>query len=130
VTDSVWSLQVATIAGAVTNVALDLWLAPRAGVEGVALANVAAWAVQLVVLESFLHRRIGARRVAIVLVPCAAAVLLLLLAAPAWMRVPAAAALLVAAAAARRHARVKGSATDCELPRAPDGAERTRAEGG
>lgn len=66
VTDCVWSMQLASIASGVTNVVLDLVLAPRWGATGVALANVAAWAVELMVLALLLHRRVGARRVALV----------------------------------------------------------------
>jgi O-antigen/teichoic acid export membrane protein len=71
VSESIWALQIASMLSAVTNVAGDFWLAPRAGAVGVAFANVAAWAVQLAVLAALLHRRIGARRVA--LAPLAAA---------------------------------------------------------
>jgi O-antigen/teichoic acid export membrane protein len=129
-TDSVWSLQLATIGGAVTNVAFDLWLAPRFGVDGVALANVASWAVQLVVLALFLHRGIGARRVAILLIPCAAAVLGVLWLAPPWMHLPAGAVLLVAAAASRRRARRSRSATERRMQGATDGGAHPRADGG
>ena len=66
VTDSVWALQIASMASAATNVALDFALAPRWGITGVALANVAAWAVQLVLLAILLHRRINARRICLV----------------------------------------------------------------
>lgn len=107
VTDSVWSLQLATILGAVTNVGLDLVLAPRAGVVGVALANVAAWAMHLLVLGLGLHRRVGARRVALALVPCAAVVLPVVMLAPGWARAVTAAALLAAAAALRARARLR-----------------------
>lgn len=106
VTDSVWSLEAATILSAVANVAGDLWLAPRAGVIGVALANVASWAVQLIVLALLLHRYIGARRIALALVPCAAAVLVVVLAAPGWARVLTAVMLVGVAAALRSRAKV------------------------
>ena len=57
--DSVWSLQIATILQAVTNVGLDVVLAPRCGGLGIALANVCAWAVALVSLSLMLRRNIG-----------------------------------------------------------------------
>ena len=107
VTDSVWSLEAATILGAVTNVALDLWLAPRAGVRGVALANVASWSVQLTVLALLLHRLIGARRVAVALVPCAVAVLAVVVAAPGRARALTAVLLVAVAAALGWRARLR-----------------------
>jgi O-antigen/teichoic acid export membrane protein len=98
VTDSVWALQLATIASAATNVALDLALAPRLGAGGVALANVAAWTVQLVVLAVLLRRRIGARLAAVApLIGSAAFVSGLLAAgAPFALRAAVGAALLAA----------------------------------
>jgi PST family polysaccharide transporter len=66
VTDSVWALQLSSTAAGATNVVLDVLLAPRWGATGVALANVAAWAIELVVLALLLHRRVGARRVTLV----------------------------------------------------------------
>lgn len=102
VSDSVWALELATILSAITNVGLDLWLAPRAGVTGVALANVAAWGVQLVALALLLHRRIGARRLTLLLVPCAVIVLVIVAAGPGWARLVAAVALLGAGAAFHR----------------------------
>jgi hypothetical protein len=61
VTDHPWSLQLASMAGAATNVALDFVLAPRLAGRGVAVANVAAWSIQLVVLAAILRIRIRAR---------------------------------------------------------------------
>jgi O-antigen/teichoic acid export membrane protein len=83
VTDSTWALQLASMASAAINVALDLALAPRFGTVGVALANVAAWAVQLVALGLLLHRRVGARRIALVPLVAGAAVVLIILVARA-----------------------------------------------
>jgi O-antigen/teichoic acid export membrane protein len=75
-TDSVWAMQTASIFSAATNVALDFAWAPRWGASGVAAANVAAWAVYLVALALLLHRRIHARRLALVPLLVAAAVVL------------------------------------------------------
>jgi O-antigen/teichoic acid export membrane protein len=65
VTESVWALQIATVLSAATNVALDVALAPAHGAIGIAFANVAAWVVQFAALALLLHRRIGARRIAL-----------------------------------------------------------------
>jgi O-antigen/teichoic acid export membrane protein len=102
VTDSVWALQICSALGAATNLLLDLAWAPRGGTTGVALANVAAWALQFVALALLLRRRIGTRRIALaVLPPSGAAVLLLLLGgAPAWLRVAVGLSLLAGCAIA------------------------------
>src|SRR5262249_2490330 len=78
VSDNTAVLQAAVVAGALTNVGLDFLLAPRLGTRGVALANVAAWSAQLVLLSLLLHRRIAAERRALVLVVVAVPVVLLL----------------------------------------------------
>ena len=75
-TDSVWAMQTASILSAAVNVGLDFAWAPRWGAAGVATANVAAWSVYLVALALLLHRRIGARRLALVPLLVAVAVVL------------------------------------------------------
>jgi O-antigen/teichoic acid export membrane protein len=99
VTDNPWSLQLASMAGAVTNVALDFALAPRLGGRGVALANVAAWSLQLVVLSSILRVRIRARMsiVAPLLIASAVVCGLLLVGTPLAIRGALAAALVLTA---------------------------------
>jgi O-antigen/teichoic acid export membrane protein len=67
-TDSTAVTQVAIVCGAGTNLAIDLMLAPRFGAVGVALANVAAWSAQLLLVSGLMRRRIGARRQSLVLV--------------------------------------------------------------
>lgn len=80
VTDSVWPFHLSTILGSFGNVIGDVLLAPRLGATGVALANVGAWALQLMVLGLFLRRRLRARIVGmVVLLPSGALVLALLL---------------------------------------------------
>jgi O-antigen/teichoic acid export membrane protein len=58
-TDSVWSLQVATMLQAATGVALTVALAPRWGAVGVALSSVIAWAVAYTSLVLLLRRLIA-----------------------------------------------------------------------
>jgi len=69
-------MQTASILSAAVNVGLDFAWAPRWGAAGVATANVAAWSVYLVALALLLHRRIGARRLALVPLLVAVAVVL------------------------------------------------------
>jgi O-antigen/teichoic acid export membrane protein len=75
-TDSVWTLQAATILSGLTNLLGDLFWAPHWGAKGIAMANVAAWLVHLLVLALGLNRRIGARRISLFpLLGCGALVL-------------------------------------------------------
>jgi O-antigen/teichoic acid export membrane protein len=101
VTDSTWAVHLSYAAGAITNVVLDLIYAPIAGVVGVALANVAAWLVHLVLITFLLRRRVRARLLPLlVLAPCSGGVLLLLLSGPSRLRYVVSCALLAASAVA------------------------------
>jgi O-antigen/teichoic acid export membrane protein len=60
--DRMGSLQVSNIAQAVVNVVGDVWLGRRLGAQGVALANIIAWATAFVTLTLLLERRGGAGR--------------------------------------------------------------------
>jgi O-antigen/teichoic acid export membrane protein len=64
-TDNVWALQVSYGVQALANIALVVLLAPRHGAIGAALANTGGWAVAFTTLTLLLHRRIGARRIAL-----------------------------------------------------------------
>jgi O-antigen/teichoic acid export membrane protein len=64
-TDSVWPPQIASLVAAATNVVLDVVLAPGRGATGIALANIAAALVNLVLLALLMRRRMGARLLAV-----------------------------------------------------------------
>jgi O-antigen/teichoic acid export membrane protein len=109
-TDNTPVSQLAIVCGAATNLTLDLVLAPRFGTAGVALANVAAWSAQLLLVGCGLHRRIGARRRALLLIPVALPTGALLAAGVSLpVRVTLGALLLAAAVRAAQRARVKAA---------------------
>lgn len=55
-TDSVWSMQIASIGQAVANAVLDLLLAPTWGARGIAMANIGATGVGFLALTVLLRR--------------------------------------------------------------------------
>jgi O-antigen/teichoic acid export membrane protein len=99
-TDSVWSLQAATMLQAVAGVALTVALAPRWGAVGVALADVGGWAVAHGALMLLLRRLVVARAATLPIMLGSGAVVTAVLAARIAGGLRLAAALVLFAAAA------------------------------
>lgn len=61
INNKTWLLQGAIAAQAVSNIALDVGLAPRFGALGIAAANIGAWLVAYATLTLFLRPTVGLR---------------------------------------------------------------------
>jgi O-antigen/teichoic acid export membrane protein len=121
-----------TVGTVILNLALNLALVPRLGIEGAALSILISSGLALLVLGWIYHRRVAPLSMGMrsLLAPVAmAGPLVLLLVAPDWMRLPGAVlGLLVVAAGARLSGLL--AADDLDRLLAAFGARSPRAEGG
>lgn len=121
-----------TVGSVILNLALNLSLVPRLGIEGAALSILLSSGLALLVLGWIYHRRVSPFSVGMrgLLAPIAmAGPLVFLLAAPAWLRLPGAVlGLLVVAAGARLSGLL--AADDVARLRAAFGMRVAGAQGG